>query len=90
VLGLGEAPHFVGKGRSQNRLLLAAYVPSLFASLAQLVEQLTLNQWVLGSSPRRGTGFFCSDMYSLDEEFANRHNTVQDSSCFKSLKAGSY
>jgi hypothetical protein len=29
-------------------------------------------------------------MYSLDEEFANRHNTVQDSSCFKSLKAGSY
>ena len=27
-----------------------------FASLAQLVEQLTLNQWVLGSSPRRCTG----------------------------------
>ena len=26
-----------------------------FAPLAQLVEQLTLNQEVLGSSPRRGT-----------------------------------
>ena len=25
------------------------------APLAQLVEQLTLNQWVLGSSPRRCT-----------------------------------
>ena len=25
------------------------------APLAQLVEQLTLNQWVLGSSPRRRT-----------------------------------
>ena len=24
----------------------------LYAPLAQLVEQLTLNQWVLGSSPR--------------------------------------
>ena len=27
----------------------------IFAPLAQLVEQLTLNQWVLGSSPRRRT-----------------------------------
>ena len=26
-----------------------------YAPLAQLVEQLTLNQWVLGSSPRRCT-----------------------------------
>ena len=26
-----------------------------YAPLAQLVEQLTLNQWVLGSSPRRRT-----------------------------------
>ena len=28
---------------------------SLDAPLAQLVEQLTLNQWVLGSNPRRRT-----------------------------------
>ena len=27
-------------------------MPSKYAPLAQLVEQLTLNQWVLGSSPR--------------------------------------
>ena len=26
-----------------------------YASLAQLVEQLTLNQWVRGSNPRRCT-----------------------------------
>ena len=35
--------------------------PKGFAPLAQLVEQLTLNQWVRGSSPRRCTievGFF--------------------------------
>jgi hypothetical protein len=30
---------------------------SLVASVAQLVEQLTLNQLVLGSSPSRGTNF---------------------------------
>ena len=29
----------------------------LVASVAQLVEQLTLNQLVLGSSPSRGTTF---------------------------------
>ena len=29
--------------------------PEGFAPLAQLVEQLTLNQWVRGSSPRRCT-----------------------------------
>jgi hypothetical protein len=30
---------------------------TLVASVAQLVEQLTLNQLVLGSSPSRGTTF---------------------------------
>ena len=29
----------------------------IYAPLAQLVEQLTLNQWVLGSSPRWCTNF---------------------------------
>ena len=29
--------------------------PDLFAPLAQLVEQLTLNQWAQGSSPWRCT-----------------------------------
>ena len=32
--------------------------PDASASLAQLVEQLTLNQFVSGSSPERGTSFF--------------------------------
>ena len=32
-------------------------VGSAHAPLAQLVEQLTLNQWVLGSNPRRRTNF---------------------------------
>ena len=32
-------------------------VNKLVASVAQLVEQLTLNQLVLGSSPSRGTNF---------------------------------
>ena len=36
---------FEGAGRESEKL----------APLAQLVEQLTLNQWVLGSSPRRRT-----------------------------------
>src|ERR1035441_1881710 len=34
---------------------LAARASKLVASVAQLVEQLTLNQLVLGSSPSRGT-----------------------------------
>ena len=33
----------------------------IYAPLAQLVEQLTLNQWVLGSSPR------CAPKYALQE-----------------------
>ena len=44
-----------------NRLafpLLPCEIGSLqVASVAQLVEQLTLNQLVLGSSPSRGTNF---------------------------------
>ncbi len=38
-----------------NRAGAATLCPSLVASVAQLVEQLTLNQLVLGSSPSRGT-----------------------------------
>ena len=34
------------------------------APLAQLVEQLTLNQWVLGSSPRRCTNKTASIFYA--------------------------
>ena len=34
------------------------YSASFGASIAQLVEQLTLNQLVLGSSPSGGTNFF--------------------------------
>jgi hypothetical protein len=35
--------------------------PKTVASVAQLVEQLTLNQLVLGSSPSRGTTFFIGE-----------------------------
>ena len=35
----------------------------LYAPLAQLVEQLTLNQWVLGSSPRWCTKFPVTGKY---------------------------
>jgi hypothetical protein len=38
-------------------VLLAQVFPDASASLAQLVEQLTLNQFVSGSSPERGTSF---------------------------------
>ena len=37
--------------------LNSGIVKSWFASVAQLAEQLTLNQLVLGSSPSRGTTF---------------------------------
>ena len=35
----------------------------IYAPLAQLVEQLTLNQWVLGSSPRWCTKFPVTGRY---------------------------
>ena len=41
-------------GNESSRI---ANVCKLVASVAQLVEQLTLNQLVLGSSPSRGTTF---------------------------------
>ena len=43
------APHFQRVAEQSTRLIPAN------ASVAQLVEQLTLNQLVLGSSPSRGT-----------------------------------
>ena len=46
-------------------------VSGLVASVAQLVEQLTLNQLVLGSSPSRGTNFA--------EENSNLGNAPKDS-----------
>jgi hypothetical protein len=39
----------------QTQTILYSLLP--VASVAQLVEQLTLNQLVLGSSPSRGTSF---------------------------------
>ena len=39
------------------------------APLAQLVEQLTLNQWVRGSSPRRCTKYFDYVSYILEVVF---------------------
>ena len=43
---------FEGAGKTPTRKKLRN------APLAQLVEQLTLNQWVLGSNPRWCTTFF--------------------------------
>ena len=40
-----------------------------YAPLAQLVEQLTLNQWVRGSSPRRCTKYFDYVSYILEVVF---------------------
>ena len=34
-----------------KKKILSTFEPSKFDSVAQLVEQLTLNQWVEGSSP---------------------------------------
>ena len=36
---------------------------SKIASLAQLVEHITLNDGVVGSNPTRGTIFFCRDSF---------------------------
>ncbi len=41
--------------KTRRPVILTAWKESLVASVAQLVEQLTLNQLVLGSSPSRGT-----------------------------------
>src|SRR5712692_4299231 len=38
------------------------------APLAQLAEQLTLNQRVVGSSPTRGTPFSCKDLHPFDRK----------------------
>ena len=45
-----------------NRARAAILCAYLVASVAQLVEQLTLNQLVLGSSPSRGTNTLADDL----------------------------
>src|SRR5439155_11648818 len=45
-----HSPHVVGRGAAASRSVLRPFGP-----LAQLVEQLTLNQRVRGSNPRRPT-----------------------------------
>ena len=41
----------------------------IFAPLAQLVEQLTLNQWAQGSSPWRCTTTTKSELFPIGEGF---------------------
>ena len=41
----------------------------IFAPLAQLVEQLTLNQWAQGSSPWRCTKTTKSELFPIGEGF---------------------
>ena len=44
AVGVGSLTKLVGAGR----------IHRYFASVAQLVEQMTLNHWVYGSNPYRG------------------------------------
>ena len=46
-------------GRLTIRAGVGILSSRLVASVAQLVEQLTLNQLVVGSNPPRGTTFLC-------------------------------
>ena len=39
----------------EHSVQFSRYMENIYAPLAQLVEQLTLNQWVPGSSPCRRT-----------------------------------
>ena len=53
-------------------VLLIRFLVNIYAPLAQLVEQLTLNQWVQGSSPWRCT------IYSSIAQSAERMTVNHD------------
>ena len=57
IQAAGRAAHRGGARSHKDGLRGGGRLSNLFpqALLAQLAEQLTLNQWVLGSSPRRCT-----------------------------------
>ena len=64
--GAGQHAEAPGYDRQKKRGLPSSAPPPFIrlrdAPLAQLVEQLTLNQWVRGSSPRRCTSFTASNV----------------------------
>ena len=49
--GADKAPSLLGKGSLTKLSLHTFFLEREYAPLAQLVEQLTLNQWVPGSNP---------------------------------------
>ena len=57
-------------GYNEKRSKAQCLVNKLVASVAQLVEQLTLNQLVLGSSPSRGTTSVMRRVQSIGENLA--------------------
>ena len=54
-MSLGSLPYLYRPRERLPRERGLCYTPALFGPLAQLVEQLTLNQLVAGSSPARLT-----------------------------------
>ena len=49
--GAGKTPWSFGKAKLSKLSLHTFFLERKYAPLAQLVEQLTLNQWVPGSNP---------------------------------------
>ena len=62
--------------RSTKRLTIEDFSKKDLAGLAQLVEQLTLNQLVRGSSPRSSTKQFIATLAQLVEQLICNHQVV--------------
>ena len=62
--------------RSMKRLTIEDFSKKDHAGLAQLVEQLTLNQLVRGSSPRSSTKQFIATLAQLVEQLICNHQVV--------------
>jgi hypothetical protein len=89
-MSLARARTLAGRGRGiQRKLLELARCFAIFtappnrrrpdASLAQLVEQVTLNHWVVGSSPTRCTNSALSPFVALlAAEITRRHSIFRN------------
>src|SRR5699024_12095575 len=62
-------PVKIGRCRLLSSIRLLKPQPDGHAPLAQLVEQLTLNQWAQGSSPWRCTTSTKSELFPIGEGF---------------------
>ena len=61
------------ENKSMPALFMTHFMCHMYAPLAQSVEQLTLNQWVLGSSPRWCTFLYLTELKASVLELADRH-----------------